>query len=56
MWIGGITQHPDASWMEQMARNATTEDSGYLNGRRDLLRDRDQKFCGESRETRQRVV
>jgi len=51
VWIGGITQHPDACWMQQMARNATTEDSGYLKGRRYLLHDRDQKFCGEFRET-----
>ena len=51
VWIGGITQHPDACWMEQVARNATMEDSGYLNGRRYLLHDRDQKFCREFRET-----
>ena len=25
VWIGGITQHPDASWMQQVARNATLE-------------------------------
>src|SRR5919106_1987327 len=23
VWIGGITQHPDACWMQQVARNAT---------------------------------
>ena len=51
VWIGGITKHPDASWMEQVARNATMEDSGYLNGQRYLLHDRDQKFCSEFRET-----
>ena len=51
VWIGGITQHPDACWMEQVARNATMEDSGYLNGRRYMLHDRDQKFCAEFRET-----
>jgi putative transposase len=50
-WIGGITQHQDASWMQQVARNATLEGTGYLNGRRYLLHDRDQKFCREFRET-----
>jgi len=28
--LGGITRHPDASWMEQVARNATMQDTGYL--------------------------
>ena len=51
VWIGGITQHPDASWMQQVAGNATLEGTGYLNGRRYLLHDRDQKFCREFRET-----
>ena len=51
VWIGGITQHPDAGWMQQVARNATMEDSGYLKGCRYLLHDRDQKFCTEFRET-----
>jgi hypothetical protein len=51
VWLGGITRHPDSEWMEQVARNATMEDTGYLNGCRYLLHDRDQKFCGEFRET-----
>jgi Homeodomain-like domain len=51
VWLGCITQHPDAGWMQQVARNATMEESGYLNGRRYLLHDRDQKFCVEFRET-----
>ena len=51
MWLGGITQHPDACWMQQVARNATMEDSGHLNGRGYLLHDRDRKFCREFRET-----
>jgi hypothetical protein len=49
--LGGITRHPDADWMEQVARNATMQDTGYLNGCRYLLHDRDQKFCREFRET-----
>src|SRR5215469_1318770 len=49
--LGGITRHPDASWMVQVARNATMQDTGYLNGCRYLLHDRDKKFCHEFRET-----
>jgi hypothetical protein len=30
--LDGITSHPDADWMEQVARNATMQDTGYLNG------------------------
>jgi hypothetical protein len=43
--------HPDADWMEQVARNATMQDTGYLNGCRYLLHDRDHKFCRQFRET-----
>jgi hypothetical protein len=49
--LGGITRQPDSSSMAQVARNATMQDSGYLNGCRYLLHDRDQKFCPEFRET-----
>lgn len=49
--LGGITRHPDSCWMEQVARNATMEDTGYLNGCRYLLQDRDTKFCSAFRET-----
>src|SRR5215831_3170619 len=49
--LGGITRHPDSSWMAQVARNATMEGAGYLNGCRYLLHDRDQKFCQEFRDT-----
>ena len=31
--------------MEQMARNGTMEDSGFLNHCRYLLHDRDRKYC-----------
>jgi putative transposase len=49
--LGGITRHPDSGWMEQVARNATMEHTGYLNRCRYLLHDRDNKFCREFRET-----
>ena len=43
--IAGITDHPDAMAMEQMARNATLEELGSLHPCRYLLHDRDAKFC-----------
>jgi putative transposase len=49
--LGGITRHPDSCWMEQVARNATMQDTGFLNSCRYLLHDRDKKFCREFRET-----
>ena len=49
--IAGITDHPDASWMNQVARNATLEEVGYLHGCRYVLQDRDAKFCAEFRQT-----
>jgi hypothetical protein len=49
--LAGVTLHPDSCWMEQVARNATMEGTGYLNGCRYLLHDRDTKFCREFRET-----
>jgi putative transposase len=49
--LGGITRHPDSRWMEQVARNATMQEAGYLNGCRYVLHDRDKKFCREFRET-----
>jgi len=51
VWLGGITRHPGSCWMEQVARNATMEGTGYLNGCRYLLHDRDQKFCRKFQET-----
>ena len=48
--LGGITRHPDSCWMAQVARNASMQDTGYLNGCRYLLHDRDKKFCREFRE------
>jgi putative transposase len=49
--LGGITQHPESGWMQQVARNATMEGIGYLNACRYLLHDRDQKFCRDFQET-----
>ena len=43
--IAGITASPDKGWMEQMARNLSFVDVGFLNGCRYLLHDRDTKFC-----------
>ena len=42
--IAGITTTPDKRWMEQMARNISFADGGFLNGCRYLLHDRDTKF------------
>jgi len=48
--LAGVTRHPDEAWMEQMARNGTMEDSGFLNNRRYLLHDRDRKYCQRFRD------
>jgi hypothetical protein len=32
--LAGVTRHPDQEWMEQMARNVTMEDFGFLINRR----------------------
>jgi hypothetical protein len=49
--LGGITRHPNSSWMEQVARNARLQDTGSVNGCGYLLHDRDKKFCREFQET-----
>ena len=48
--LAGITRHPTETWMEQMARNAIDEESGYLRQHRYLLHDRDTKFCASFRD------
>src|SRR5258708_24903833 len=50
--IAGITDQPEESWMQQMARNATLEGEGWPSLReiRYLLHDRDTKFCASFRE------
>ena len=47
--LAGVTRHPNQEWMEQMARNVTMEDSGFLINRRYLLHDRDSKYCSSFR-------
>ena len=42
--IAGITQHPDERWMQQMARNATMQEWGFLQPCRYLIHDRDTKY------------
>ncbi len=44
MALAGVTKHPDAVWMEQMARNAVDPESGHLRSQRYILHDRDTKF------------
>jgi hypothetical protein len=41
--LAGLTKHPTAEWMLQMASNATDDVSGFLRGVRYLLHDRDTK-------------
>src|SRR6266404_6644972 len=50
IYVAGVTRHPDQEWMEQMARNVTMEDSGFLNKQRYRLHDRDSKYCASFRE------
>src|SRR5215469_5901295 len=49
--LAGITRHPDQAWMQQMARNATGEEWGFLEQWRYALHDRDRKFCSVFRDT-----
>jgi putative transposase len=48
--IAGIARQPDGEWMEQIARNLTDCDSGFLNGTRNLIHDRDPLFTKRFRE------
>ena len=48
--LAGVTRYPDEEWMEQMARNVTMEEWGFLSHRRYLLHDRDSKFCSSFRQ------
>ena len=42
--IAGIIPQPDGRWMQQIARNLTDVDDGFLNGCRYLIHDRDPLF------------
>jgi transposase InsO family protein len=43
--IAGVTPHPTAPWMTQVARNATMEEWGLLAPGQYLIHDRDGKYC-----------
>ena len=43
--IAGVTPHPNAQWMMQIARNITMEEWGVLAPGQYLIHDRDTKFC-----------
>ena len=47
--IAGIAPEPDGRWVQQMARNLTDVDEGFLNGSRYLIHDRDPLFTDEFR-------
>jgi transposase InsO family protein len=48
--VAGIVPQPDGDWMKQIARNLTDCDSGFLNGVRYLIHDRDPLFTERFRE------
>jgi putative transposase len=43
--VAGVTPHPNAQWMMQVARNVTMEEWGFLSPGQYLIHDRDTKFC-----------
>jgi putative transposase len=42
--FAGCTPNPDGPWMQQIARNLTDAEDGFLRGKRYVLMDRDGKF------------
>jgi len=42
--FAGCTPNPDGPWMQQIARNLTDAEDGFLKGKRYVLLDRDGKF------------
>jgi putative transposase len=48
--IAGIIQQPEKEWMNQIARNLTDCEDGFLNGSRHLIHDRDPQFTMSFRE------
>jgi len=49
--VAGITSHPDARWMVQIARNVTMVDWVFLTPGQYLIHDRDGKFCPAFQQT-----
>jgi putative transposase len=45
IYIAGVTPHPNAQWMMQIARNVTMEEWGVLSPGQYLIHDRDGKYC-----------
>jgi transposase InsO family protein len=43
--VAGVTPHPNAQWMMQVARNVTMAEWGFLAPGQYLIHDRDGKFC-----------
>ena len=43
--VAGVTLHPHAQWMRQVARNVTMAEWGFLAPGHYLIHDRDGKFC-----------
>ena len=48
--VAGVTPHPNAAWMVQVARNVTMEQWGCLSPGQYLIHDRDTKFCAAFRQ------
>jgi transposase InsO family protein len=46
----GVTPHPNAAWMVQVARNVTMEEWGFPSPGQYLIHDRDTKFCAAFRQ------
>ena len=44
VYLGGVTPHPDHTFMIQVARNLTDCFDGFLRGKRFLILDRDKKY------------
>jgi putative transposase len=49
--IAGTTTNPDSGWMEQIARNVTDCEVGFLRGKRYLIVDRDSVFAPRFKST-----
>ena len=43
--VAGVTPHPNAVWMVQVARHVTMEEWGFLSPGQSLIHDRDGKYC-----------